>query len=132
VYDHPVIQLDILPTVVAAAGIEIHENWAIDGVDLVPYLNGKNSAPPHDALYWRLGNQMAIRQGDWKLVRYDPTVDGATGSATDTKLYNLRVDIQETRDLTKVEPEKVEALQAAWDEWEKRNITPLWYGRGGA
>src|SRR5829696_3020243 len=24
---------------------------------------------PHDALYWRLGGMMAIRKGDWKLVK---------------------------------------------------------------
>ena len=32
--------------------------------------------PPHAALYWRFGAQMAIRKGDWKLVKYDPAVEG--------------------------------------------------------
>ena len=32
---------------------------------------GDRIRAPHDALYWRLGGQAAIRRGDWKLVRYD-------------------------------------------------------------
>ena len=57
-------------------------DWKLDGVNLLPYLEGKNTAAPHETLYWRFGEQMAIRQGDWKLVRYDPAADGeAKGKA---------------------------------------------------
>ena len=98
-YDQPVIQLDILPTALAAAQVEIPIRCKLDGVNLLPYLSGENAEPPHDALYWRFGQQMAIRQGDWKLVRYDPRVDGMTGRATESKLYNLADDIGESNDL---------------------------------
>ena len=67
--DRPVIQLDILPTALAAAGVEIKPEWKLDGVNLLPYLNGQKSGVPHEALYWRFGQQMAIRMGDWKLVK---------------------------------------------------------------
>src|SRR5262245_41314749 len=60
-YDQPVIQLDILPTVLAATGVKAGEDAKLEGVDLLPYLSGKNSAPPHETLYWRFGPQMAIR-----------------------------------------------------------------------
>ena len=125
-YDNPVIQLDILPTVLAAAGVEAPADAKLDGVDLLPYLTDKNKEKPHSALYWRFGDQMAIRQGDWKLVRYDPVVDGMKGTATDAKLYNLATDVGESNDLIKSEPEKAKALQAAWDEWNKSNVPPLW------
>lgn len=49
-YDHPVIQLDILPTALAAAGVDAGKEWKLDGVDLLPHLTGKNDKPPHDAL----------------------------------------------------------------------------------
>lgn len=62
-YDHPVIQLDILPTAIAAAGGKVDPAWKLDGVDLIPYLTGKSDAPPHAALYWRFGKQWAIRKG---------------------------------------------------------------------
>jgi arylsulfatase A-like enzyme len=128
VYDKPVIQLDMLPTALAAAGVKIPADAKLDGVDLLPYLNDKDKGTPHSALYWRFGDQMAIRQGDWKLVRYDPVVDGMKGSATEAKLYNLADDIGESKDLTKSEPQKAKALQAAWDEWNQSNVPALWGG----
>ncbi len=62
--DRPVIQLDILPTALAAVGIDIKPEWKLDGVNLLPYLTGARSGLPHEALYWRFGGQMAIRKGD--------------------------------------------------------------------
>ena len=38
--DRPVIQLDILPTALAAAGVAIQPEWKLDGVNLLPYLTG--------------------------------------------------------------------------------------------
>lgn len=129
-YEKPVIQLDILPTALAAAGVKVPAEAKLDGVDLLPYFNGRKSDGPHDTLYWRFGPQMAIRRGDWKLVRYDPTADGATGRATDAKLYNLKDDIGETRDLIQAQPQKAKELQAAWDKWNELNVPALWGGRG--
>ena len=66
VYDPPVIQLDFLPTALAAAGVEAKPEWKLDGVNLLPHLKGQASAAPHDALYWRSFGQTAVRKGDWK------------------------------------------------------------------
>jgi hypothetical protein len=74
---------------------------------------------------------MAIRQGDWKLVRYDPVMDGMKGKATKAKLYNLAHDIGENKDLIEAEPAKAKALQAAWDEWNASNVPARWGGGGG-
>jgi arylsulfatase A-like enzyme len=132
IYDEPVIQLDILPTALASAGSEIPRDAKIEGVDLLPYLNGEKTDPPHDALYWRLGDQMAIRQGDWKLVRYDPRADGQRGAAGEPKLYHLKDDIGETKNLFDDEPDRAAALQAAWDKWNSSNKPPRWGdGSGG-
>jgi arylsulfatase A-like enzyme len=130
VYVEPVIQLDILPTALAAADVKVPSDAHLDGVDLLPYLSDKSNDKPHSALYWRFGDQMAIRQGDWKLVRYDPVVDGMKGTATEAKLYNLASDIGESKDLIKSEPGKAKALQAAWDEWDQSNVPALWGGGG--
>jgi arylsulfatase A-like enzyme len=128
VYEKPVIQLDILPTALAAVGIEPQPDWQLEGVDLLPYLRGQSKDKPHETLYWRFGQQMAIRQGDWKLVRYDPVVDDARGQATPPRLYNLADNIGESQDLSQQHPEKVRELQAAWDQWNQSNISPLWGG----
>jgi len=139
VYQHPVIQLDILPTALAAAGVEPKAEWKLDGVSLLPYLLGQNRGQPHDTLYWRFGPQMAIRRGDWKLVRYDTTADGQSGESpkgkqpgvTGRKLYNLSDDIGEARDVAAEHPEKVQELQSAWQTWNAELAEPLW-GAGQA
>lgn len=137
IYEQPVIQLDVLPTVLAAAGVDVQPDWKLDGVDLLPFLSGKNNAAPHDTLYWRFGNQMAIRRGDWKLVRYDPAVDSGETSKRDAKststakLYNLANDLGETTDLTAKHADKVGELHAAWDAWNATLVKPLWGGGGG-
>ena len=68
VYEHPVIALDIFPTAVAAAGGELPTDRDIDGVDLIPYLDGSNGQKPHDRLFWRAGPIWAARVGYWKLI----------------------------------------------------------------
>jgi len=117
VYEQPVIQLDIQPTALAAAGIKA-EGTNFDGVNLLPYLEGKNEAAPHASLFWRFGKQNAVRMGDWKLVE----AAGSEGK----KLFNLKDDLGENTDLTAKNPEKVKELQAAWDEWNKGNVPATW------
>ncbi|MEI8381100.1 MAG: sulfatase [Planctomycetota bacterium] len=129
VYKNPVIQLDIQPTALAAAGIPVKPDWKFDGVNLLPYITGKSTGQPHDTLYWRLGEQNAIRQGDWKLVQYDRTADNdSSRNVTAPRLYNLKDDIGESRDLAATNPEKVGELEKQWNAWSKELATPLWGG----
>lgn len=130
--DHrPIIQLDILPTALAAAGVPLAPDWNLDGVDLLPYLTGKRPGAPHEVLYWRLGGTMAIRKGDWKLVKtsegqfrdYDPSVLKELSGAG---LYDLKSDVGETRDLAAVHPEKVHELSRDWQQWNATLVKPLW------
>ncbi|MDZ4798206.1 MAG: sulfatase-like hydrolase/transferase [Bryobacteraceae bacterium] len=138
VYDHPVIQLDIQPTALAAAGGPVKPEWKLDGVNLLPYLEGKASGPPHEALYWRFGPQWAIRKGDWKLVQAPeakllPAVALPEMPVGPVHLYNLSADISESNDLSQKHPEKVKELRSAWEAWNKEQAAPGWLpGRGGA
>lgn len=118
VVDVPVIQLDVLPTALAAAGREVDPAWRIDGVNLLPLLKGEVTGLERDALYWRFGVQYAIREGDWKLVK--------ASQAMDPMLVNLANDRGEQTDLSKSEPEKLAALQAKWDAWNAQMIPPRW------
>lgn len=130
VFDHPVIQLDLHATALAAAGVTPRPDWKLEGINLLPFLTGEKTAPPHDALYWRFGDQMAIRMGDFKLVRYDRNADTLTGArnqgVTPARLYNLRSDPGESKDLSAELPDRVKELQAKWDAWNAANINPLW------
>ncbi len=132
VFDRPAIQLDLHATALAAAGAEAKPEGKLEGVNLLPFLEGTNTGAPHAALYWRFGEQMAIRAGDFKLVRYDVNADTRTGGrnqgVTAPRLYNLREDIGETRDLAAAMPEKVKELQSLWNAWNAGNVAPLWGG----
>ena len=133
VYEQPAIQLDLTATALAAAGVKSNPDWKLEGVNLLPYLSGEATGGPHETLYWRFGQQMAIRQGDWKLVRYDVNADTQAGDSrqvTSSKLYNLASDIHEDKDLAASMPEKVRELQADWDAWNSSNVAPLWGGEG--
>jgi arylsulfatase A-like enzyme len=116
-YDHPVIQLDILPTALAAAGVQAREEWKLDGVDLLPHLSGEKDNPPHDTLYWRFGEQWAIRHGDWKLV-------AGNGGDMQGELFNLADDKEESKNLAAAEEDKVRELKSLWNKWNAEQKPP--------
>jgi arylsulfatase A-like enzyme len=129
--DRPVIQLDIFPTALAAAGVEIKPEWKLDGVNLLPYLTRDLSPSPHRALFWRFGGQLAIRQGDWKLVKgpglsAGPSALAGKANTDGAELYNLANDIGEKTNLATQEPAKVAELAAAWKAWNAELVEPAW------
>jgi arylsulfatase A-like enzyme len=132
IYGQPVIQLDATATALAVAGFDGEQDGKLDGVNLLPFLSGEKAGPPHAALYWRFGAQMAIRAGDFKLVRYDKNADILTGGrdqgVTAAKLYHLANDSGETKDLRAAMPDKARELQAQWEAWNAGNVKPLWGG----
>jgi len=134
-YDQPVIQLDVFPSALAAAGIKPKPEWRLDGVDLMPFLLGKQRKPPHEELYWRLGINMAIRKGEWKLVRTTdqplrPVDASALNDLSEAELYNLVKDLGEHENLASKYPEKVKELADTWRQWNNTLSKPLWVPSG--
>jgi arylsulfatase A-like enzyme len=119
-YDRPVISLDILPTALAAAGGQRPED--LDGVDILPYLAGRKNGDPHEALYWRFGASLAIRKGDWKVLKLQREA---------AMLFNLADDIGEKNDLAAARPEKVKELETDLNHWNAQLKEPLWNGAQG-
>ncbi len=122
--DRPVISLDILPTALSAAKATIKGD--VDGVNLLPFLDGTNSKAPHAALYWRFGSQMAIRQGDWVLVRASLGEREYENISRTAMLFNLKNDIGQQRDLAAADPDRVRSMQADWDRWNTGLAEPRW------
>ncbi|WP_395752649.1 sulfatase-like hydrolase/transferase [Prosthecobacter sp.] len=126
----PVIQLDVLPTALAAAGTSAFASkggqlepvvdgaHSIDGVNLLPLLEGKTDKLAPRELYFRFGVQHAVRQGDWKLVKASKDMQ--------PMLVNLATDPGEQTDLTAKEPEKAQALQKLFDQWNATMQPPRW------
>jgi arylsulfatase A-like enzyme len=133
--DHrPIIQLDVLPTALAAAGVATNAS-EFDGVNLMPFLTSTAAGAPHDVLYWRFGGMMAIRRGNWKLVksRDGPLVDvdpSVLRDLSEAGLYNLSEDIGEMRNRAAERPDKVKELSDLWQRWNRQLAKPLWGPRG--
>lgn len=117
-YENPIVQLDILPTALAAAGVEAKPEWKLDGVNLLPYLTGEKTERPHDTLYWRNGDQWAIRHGGWKLV------GGNGGDKKNGELYNLADDVSESNNRAADMKDKVDELKSLWDRWNAEQAPP--------
>jgi arylsulfatase A-like enzyme len=117
-YDKPVVSLDVFATSVALAGATNQTGEKIDGVNLIPYLNGETNESPHETLFWRTGGgaSSAVRQGNWKLV-------GKRGEPAE--LYDLGKDISEQNNLANSERNKLEQLEQAYEAWNAKNIAPL-------
>lgn len=125
-FDAPVSSLDLFPTALRAAGVELDPAWALDGVDLLPCLLGRTEAPPHDVLLWRFNfppayptlHKWAIRQGDWKLVHSPDRHSTEAQQAAPPELYDLAHDPGETHDVAAEHPELVRSLHARWSAWD--------------
>ncbi|HEX3654550.1 MAG TPA: sulfatase-like hydrolase/transferase [Pirellulales bacterium] len=118
-YEQPAIQLDVMPTCIAAAGGTIDPAWKLDGVNLLPYLSGQQPGLPHETMYWRIDGRWAIRHGDWKLVQGQPARSGDA-----PELFDLATDVGEKHDVSKEHPEKVAELKALWDAWNHEQAPP--------
>ncbi len=117
IYEQPVIQLDVVPTCFSAAGGTVDPAWNLDGVNLLPYLNGEKTSRPHSTLSWRIDGMWAVRHGDLKLVHGEANNEAP-------ELFDLAVDIGEQNDLASSQPEKVQELQALWNRWNAEMSPP--------
>jgi arylsulfatase A-like enzyme len=107
VVNDPVIQLDVLPTALAACSVVPPSGGSepakagttvLDGVNLLPLLKGETDKLAPRELYFRFGVQHAVRQGDWKLVKASKDME--------PMLVNLATDPGEQRDLSAENPAK--------------------------
>jgi arylsulfatase A-like enzyme len=116
IFGDPVINIDFLPTLLAASGAE--PVGPLDGLNLLPHLReGADPLPPR-SLHWCLATakkEFAIRDGDWKLV----STGGGQG------LYNLREDPFELRDVAAAHPETAQRLWNKHLDWIKGNVRSL-------
>lgn len=100
------ITVDILPTALDAAGVEIPKG--LDGVSLLPVLLGKSKGLPARDLFWRRlmpgGRIYAARRGSQKVVLPAP------GKALE--MYDLESDPRETTNLAEKKPAEFASLKS--------------------
>ncbi|WP_231615713.1 sulfatase family protein [Novipirellula artificiosorum] len=111
VYSLPVITLDVAATAVAVAGLP--RDPELDGVNLIPFLDGSQKAAPHESLFWRWNDQSAMRKGTWKYVRLNER----------EYLFDLSSDIGESKNLAALHPNVAQEMLEELEQWSTE-LTP--------
>jgi arylsulfatase len=121
--------IDLMATCLDVAGIAHpkkfggHEIQPLEGVSLRPAFHGKQLGRK-DALYFDHHLNGAIRDGQWKLVRYGQT--GRESKLFAWELYDMEMDRSETNNLAKTQPDKVKELAHKWEQWAVRARVKPW------
>jgi arylsulfatase len=115
--------IDFLPTIAAISGAPLPKN-PIDGVNILPLMQGVEGANPRDHYFFYYGAELcAVRLDNWKLIfpheyrsyaGVEPGNDGFPGPYAKEKsgieLYDLENDIGETTNVASQFPDVVEKL----------------------
>lgn len=116
--------VDVMPTVLAAAGIQPPAGWQPDGTDITAALKGEAFTRPAPLFWeWRGPNskeadwpQLAMRDGDHTLVtRFD---------GERVELYDLSQDRQQQNNLVTAQPGRAAHMMAAISAWQKTLPVP--------
>ena len=102
------ITMDWVATLLAAAQVNPHADYPLDGINLLPVLAAPDQLIER-ALYWRMKyrQQRALRQGQWK---YFANEDGEF-------LFDLDADPRERANLAHRQADRLTQLKAQWERW---------------
>jgi arylsulfatase A len=106
----PVANIDFLPMLMAAAGIEPPPDRVIDGRDPTATLAGQ-APSPHETLFFEFRRWAGARSGRWKIVRSHPD--------RPFELYDLKTDWTESQNLASRKPVVARRLKTAYEQWRK-------------
>ncbi|RLD87946.1 MAG: arylsulfatase, partial [Bacteroidetes bacterium] len=112
--------IDIMATFVDITGVTypVEFNGAeitpLQGESLLPAFRGED-ALRSKPLFWEWSQGQAMRDGQWKLVRW------GTGNPWD--LYNISDDPTETNNLAAAKTERVQAMEQQFLDWKKRVVS---------
>jgi arylsulfatase len=107
--DFPSVTSDYLPTIIDALGAKIVDGRPIDGISLLPLLDGKMTER-QKPIGFCSKQQRALVARQYKLYSHD---EGATW-----ELYDLLDDPVEKKDLAAKIPEKVAAMEQVLKQWQ--------------
>jgi arylsulfatase A-like enzyme len=105
--------MDVMPTLLDAAGITPDASRAPDGISLLPTFATPSQVRVRE-LFWRYNahKQAAARRGQYKFLRMDDT----------EYLFDIVADPQERGNLKARQPAVFEELKAAWEKWNAQML----------
>ncbi|MGM8361975.1 sulfatase family protein [Flavobacterium sp. ARAG 55.4] len=115
-YDLPISALDIAATMVAL-GKGDTSGEKLEGVNLIPYVQGKNKGVPHEAIYWRLdgGSSWAVRTPEAKYLMMRGVNKGSQ------MLVDMVKDPYEHKNVIDEKPQVRKKLAKLWNDWNAQN-----------
>jgi arylsulfatase len=122
----PAHLIDVLPTVLAAAGASYPAHngdqpvQPAEGVDLLPALRGGAVERNHPICFEHHGN-LGLRDGRWKIVSAYRKQQPISW-----ELYDMVADRTESTDLASEHPERLRAMTAQWNAWARRVGVQPW------
>ena len=118
--------VDLLPTLLAAAGAEELTPQGIDGLNQWSVVIGEKSSLRNEVLLNTTPFHGAIRSGDWKLIR-----NGQVGAnvvnhigADQFELYDLKADPREETNRSESHPEKLAELKERLEQYAREAVKP--------
>ena len=117
--------IDVLPTLVEAAGAEIPDSLQIDGRSLLPLLEGEEMEWPDRTLFIQTHrgdaptryHHFAARDARWKLVHNSGFGQHGFEGEPAFELYDLEHDPLETQNLAAEHPDVVDEIKSRYDAW---------------
>ncbi|MCW1884148.1 hypothetical protein OKA04_05360 [Luteolibacter flavescens] len=134
-FDERIGYIDVLPTVLAAAGVKAPEN--LDGIDFLPALREGKPVPERpwfSYIHQDAQAHASVHLGSWKLVAHGDFFAEEPGAKATFELYDLSTDVKEAKDVAAKHPEKVAELRKLLREfgsWQKPGVGPYGEGREG-
>ena len=115
IYPHVISTLDIVPTCLQAAGIDVPTDRQLDGIGLLEEFSKSSPGKiEREPLFWHYQDQFAVREGDWKLVQTKPL-----WRPEGVHLYNLKSDLVEEEDLAEQRADVFKRLMDRYEQWRK-------------
>lgn len=94
----------------------------VEGTSLTPHFSGQDNK--RTPIFWEHEANIAMRDGDWKLVAKTP--ENEEFDPNSLELYNINEDPTELNNLADIYPGKVDSMYAAWDIWaNKVGVFPM-------
>lgn len=116
-FDKPVVALDIARTSVAIAKADESTGPKMEGVNLMPFLNGESNEAPHPFLFWR-----GADGAQWSVLAADGTKHLKDKGHSKPALHYLPEDASESNDLIVSQPERASELHQQWLLWNESNV----------
>ena len=115
------ITLDVMPTILAVAGVDPPKERTLDGIDLSPVLFEQKALPARPLFWADLSNNgsrsEALRDGPWKLVVQHPKAKPGTFDNEVIELFNLTNDESEKTNLAAGQPERAASMLKRIKDW---------------